>query len=91
MGIGIYNFIHLKFINTSFTDYQLELIRQRWAEAGMSDTQMEQAEGFTRMMMGPGFTAVMTIVGALVIGLIFSLIIAAILKRPAPADAEGAM
>lgn len=85
---GIYNFIHLKFINPDFADYQLELIRQKWAEAGMGDAQMEQAEGVARFMAGPGMTAVMTIVGSVVIGVIFSLIIAAILKRPAPAGAE---
>jgi hypothetical protein len=88
---AVYNYIHVKFINTSFADYQMEIVRQKWADAGMSDAAMEQAEGVTRMMMGPGMTAVMTVVGGLFVGLVFSLIIAAILKRAAPADAEGPM
>lgn len=81
---GVYNFIHLKFINTQFADYQLEMIRAKWEKAGMSAAQMEQAEGVTRMMMGPVVQAIMTVVFSVVIGLVISLIAAAILKRPPP-------
>ncbi|MDP2137777.1 MAG: DUF4199 domain-containing protein, partial [Candidatus Didemnitutus sp.] len=88
---SIYSFIHYKFINTNFADYQLEILRGKWAEAGLSDTQMEQAENMTRAMMGPTMTAVMTFVGMCIVGLIMALIIAAFLKRAAPADAEPAL
>ena len=82
---GLYNFIHFKFINPQFFDYQMELIRSKWTQAGMSSTQMEQAERFTRMMMGPVVQAISTPIMAVIFGLILSLIIAAFLKRPAPA------
>lgn len=81
---GVYNFIHLKFVNTQFADYQIELIKLQWEKAGMSAIQMEQAEGVTRMMMGPVMQGIMTVVMTVVIGLVVSLILAAILKRPAP-------
>lgn len=81
---AVYNFIHLKFINTQFADYQIELIRAKWEKAGMSATQMEQAEGVTRMMMGPVMQAIMTVIMTVVLGLIISLIASAFLKRPAP-------
>jgi len=81
---GVYNFIHLKFVNTQFVDYQLELIKLQWEKAGMSSAQMEQAEGVTRMMMGPIAQGIMTVVMTVIIGLVASLILAAILKRPAP-------
>src|SRR6478609_5869846 len=81
---GVYNFIHLKFVNTQFVDYQMEVIRLQWEKAGMSSTQMEQAEGVTRMMMGPVVQGVMTVIMGTIFGVIISLIIAAILKRPAP-------
>ena len=84
---AVYNFIHLKFINTQFADYQMEMIHAKWEKAGMSAAQMEKAEGFTRMMMGPTVQAIFTVIGGVCIGLIISLILAAILKRPAP---EGA-
>ena len=50
----------------------------------MSATQMEQAEGVTRMMMGPVLQGVMTVIFGVLVGLVISLILAAILKRPAP-------
>ena len=81
---GVYNFIHLKFVNTQFVDYQMEVIKLQWEKAGMSSAQMEQAEGVTRMMMGPAVQGVMTVIMGTLIGLIISLILAAILKRPAP-------
>ncbi len=80
---SVYNFIHFKFINTEFADYQMELIRAKWAEAGMPEAQMEQAEGFTRAMLGPIAQAIMTPVMAVIIGTVISLIAAAFLKRAA--------
>ena len=85
---AIYTFIHLKFINTSFVDYQMEVIRGKWAEAGLGDAQMEQAEAMTRAMMSPGLSAGMAIVMGVIFGVILSLVIAAFLKKPLPAGAE---
>ncbi len=81
---GVYNFIHLKFVNTQFADYQIELLRQKWEAAGMGSKQIEQAENFTRMTMGPVPQAIATPIIVVVFGLIISLIAAAFLKRPAP-------
>lgn len=83
---SVYSFIHFKFVNTEFADYQMELIRAKWEKAGMGADQMEKAEGVARMMMGPVVQAIMTPIMVVLIGLIFSLVIAAILKRPAPAE-----
>jgi hypothetical protein len=84
---GLYNFIHFKYVAPEFFDYQMEMIRTKWATAGMSSTQMEQAETITSKFMGPVATAIMTPVMAVFFGLILTLIISAILKRPAPAIA----
>ncbi len=86
---AVYNFIHLKFINTQFADYQMELVHAKWEKAGMSSAQMDQAEGVARMMMGPTVQAIFTLIGGVCIGLIISLILAAILKRPAPESASA--
>ncbi len=87
---AVYNFIHLKFVNTQFADYQMELIRAKWEKAGMSADQMEKAEGFARMTMGPIAQAIATPIVVVVFGLIIALIAAAFLKRPAPADSVAA-
>lgn len=83
---AVFNFIHFKFINTEFADYQMEIVRAKWEQAGMGATQMEQAEGVTRMLMGPVMQAIFTPIMAVIFGLIISLVIAAILKRPAPPE-----
>jgi hypothetical protein len=81
---SIYSYIHFKFVNPEFADYQIALIRPQWEAAGLGDAQMEQAEKITRMMMGPGAQAVMTPILVVLFGLIVSLIISAILKRNPP-------
>ena len=85
---AVYSFIHFKFVNPNFADYQIELIRAKWAAAGMSDAQMEKAEGFTRTMMTPVIQAIFTPIFIVIIGLIFSLIIAAFLKRNPPQEGK---
>jgi ABC-type transport system involved in multi-copper enzyme maturation permease subunit len=87
---SIYSFIHFKFVNPQFADYQLALIRPKWEAAGMPEAQMDQAEKVTRAMMGPVAQAIMTPIMVVLFGLILSLIIAAILKRPAPDQLKAA-
>jgi hypothetical protein len=50
----------------------------------MGSKQIEQAEGFTRMMMGPVAQAIATPFFVVIFGLIIALIASAFLKRPAP-------
>lgn len=83
---AVYNFIHFKFVNTEFVDYQMELVRAKWEQAGMSAAQMESAEPMARAMMGPVSTSIMTPIMAVLFGLVISLIAAAFLKRPAPPE-----
>ncbi len=83
---SVYTYIHFKFVNPEFADYQLVLIRTKWAAAGMSDAQMEKAEGIARMMMGPGVQACLAPILVVIFGLIMALIISAFLKRNPPAE-----
>lgn len=83
---AVYSYIHFKFINPSFFDYQMELVKAKWAEKGLSDTQIEQLETVSRKFSGPGMTAFFTPIAIVIIGLLMALIIAAILKRAAPAS-----
>jgi hypothetical protein len=87
---AIYTFIHFKFVNTEFADYQLAVIRQQWEARGMGEAQMDQAEKFTRAMMSPAAQAILTPIFVTIFGLICSLIIAAFLKRPAPDEVKPA-
>ncbi len=87
---AVYTFIHFKFVNTEFVDYNMQLVRAKWEQAGMGADQMEKAEGFARMFMGPVAMAIMTPIFAVILGLIVSLILSIFLKRPAPEGATPA-
>ncbi len=82
---AVYTFIHFKFVNPGFYDYQMELIRAKWVKAGMSDQQMDQAEKMTQKFMGPVVSSIFSVFIVIICGLVLSLIIAAILKRAKPA------
>lgn len=86
---SVYSFIHFKFVNTQFADYQIAMIRPKWEAAGMAEAQMDQAEKMTRAMMGPVAQAILTPILVTIFGLICSLIIAAFLKRAAPDDVKA--
>lgn len=81
---AVYSFIHFKWVNPAFYDYQMELIRKKWVAAGMNDAQMEQAENMTRKFMGPIATSIFSVVIVIFCGVIISLILAAVLKRAKP-------
>ena len=87
---AVYTYIHFRFINTNFFEYQQEFMRSKWAEKGMSEAQMEAAGNMMKKFSGPGITSIMVPIMAVIMGLILSLIIAAILKRAPAADASPA-
>ena len=87
---AVYTYIHFRFINTNFFEYQQEFMRSKWAEKGMSEAQMEAAGNMMKKFSGPGITSIMVPIMAVIMGLILSLIIAAILKRAPAADAPPA-
>jgi len=83
---AVYSYIHFKFINPAFFDYQAEMLRAQWAAKGMSDAQIEQAEAMTRKFSGPIASAIFTPIIVVIIGVLISLVLAAILKRAAAKD-----
>jgi hypothetical protein len=87
---SVYSFIHFKFVNTEFADYQLAMIRPKWESAGMGEAQMDQAEKFTRVMLSPVAQAIITPIFVTITGLVCALIIAAFLKRPATEEIKSA-
>jgi len=85
---AVYTFIHFTFINTGFADYTITLTREKWAAKGLTQAQMEGAEAITRKMLQPGVQAILGVFFAVLIGLILSLIIAALVK-PKPQAAAS--
>ena len=87
---AVYTYIHFKFVNPNFFDYQVVQMREKWAAKGLTDGQMEQAESMMRKFSGPGIYAISTPIIVVFIGVILSLIIAAFLKRNPPAENQAA-
>ena len=85
---AVYTFIHFTFINTGFADYTIALTREKWAAKGLTQAQMEGAEAITRKMLQPGVQAILGVLFAVLIGLVLSLIIAALVK-PKPQAAAS--
>ena len=85
----VYGFIHFKYINPNFVDYQIDAAREKWAQAGLSDAQMETAEKGMRLFMSPVLMSITGFLMSLLLGLVIALILSAFLKRQPEAIAEA--
>jgi len=79
--VAIYSYLFMTLIAPDFMDGAMDAVRDQWEAQGMSDEQIEQAEGFTEMFMTPGVMTIMAVVMYTVLGFITSLIASAVLKR----------
>lgn len=77
----VYGFIHFKFINPNFVDYQIDAAHEKWAQAGLSDAQIEAAEKGMRFIMSPVVLSITGLLASPLIGLVIALVLAAFLKR----------
>jgi len=80
---AVYDFVHFKWINPSFTEYQLACMKEEWAAAGTNAAEMDVKTKQLFWVMSPLPHAVIFIIFTVLIGLVFSLIIAAFLRHPA--------
>ena len=76
--------IYLTVVNPGVRDIMVQSELAKLEAKGLSSTQIEQAEGMIRMMMGPVPQALIGFCFGLVIWTLISLIIAAFIRRPAP-------
>lgn len=78
---GAFNYVYLTYIDNSSTTKQLEMVREKWEEQGMTQSQMEQAEKMTTMIMGSGVQFVFIVFVSVIIFFFLGLIVSGILKR----------
>jgi hypothetical protein len=78
---GGFNYIYLQFIDQGVVQKQLDLARERLEDQGLTESQIEDAEKITKMMMGPGVQFVMVVVVTIVFMFILGLIVSGVLKR----------
>ncbi|MCU0439076.1 MAG: DUF4199 domain-containing protein [Raineya sp.] len=78
---GIFLIIYFKLINPELWEQQLEKIRAEWEKQGLDEQAMEFAENFVT----PQAMLLFSILGALLLGSVFSVVIAAIMQKKKPA------
>jgi hypothetical protein len=79
--ISFFMFIYLKFVDSSMIEKILQQTEQQLIEKEMSDSDIEKTMNMTRKFTNPGMMAVFGVLGNTFMGFLFSLVIAAILKK----------
>lgn len=82
---SVFYFVYLKVINPGFTDLMIQDTLDKMQAKGMSSDQLAGAEKGMHFFMAPALQSVMNLFGGVIFGVVLSLIVAAFLKRPAPA------
>jgi len=85
MGIlsALYLYVHLTMIDPEAISAMQEQVRQGMEDGGMTEEEIESAEGMTNLFSSAPFFAISSIFSSVFIGLIISLIVAALTKRDA--------
>lgn len=81
---SIFSYIYLQFIDPDYMNRAMEITRSRMEERGMEDAQIDQAMAMASKFSSGPITIVFGLLGALLIGFLLSLVIAAITKHTRP-------
>jgi len=79
-----FTIFYIQFIDSNILTQSLDQMREELEGKGMDDAQIEQALEMSQKFMSPGIMFVTVILGYLIMGFIFSLIIAAIMRKEKP-------
>ncbi len=77
----IYSYIFIKYIDPNFTKEMLDAVEQKLADKGLSDEMIDQQVAMAGKFMKPGLMMITGFITIAVMGVILSLITAAILKK----------
>lgn len=78
---SFFSMAYMKFIDPTITDQIMKKAVDDMEKKGIPDDQIEKAMEISKMFMNPGAMFVMGLLGAVLIGFILSLIVAAIVKK----------
>lgn len=79
-----FTIFYIQFIDPNLLTQGIDQMREELERKGMDDAQIEQALEVSQKFMSPGIMFVSVIFGYLIMGFIFSLIIAAIMRKEKP-------
>jgi hypothetical protein len=78
---ALFTYVFFTFIDPAKHTELIAIVQEKQLQGGVSEAQLEQMGGIMSKMMSPLMMSVFVIIGTLFWGFIFSLIIAAILKK----------
>ncbi len=81
---GGFNYIYINFIDDAVIQKQLDLARQRLEDQGLSESQIQDSEKITSMMLGPGVQFITIVFFTVFFMFILGLIVSGIMKREKP-------
>jgi len=81
---SFFTFAYMKFIDPTIAEQMMKKAVEEMEKKGLSDDQIEKAMEYSKMFINPGVLFIVSLIGTIFIGFIFSLIIAAILKKDKP-------
>ena len=79
-----FSLFYLQFIDNTILQQSLEKARDDMERRGLDDAQIEQALEMTEKFMSPGFLFIIGVLAYVFFGFIFSLIVAAVMRRNKP-------
>ncbi len=77
----IYTLLFMNVIDPEFQQHAMDLERQKWVDAGMTQEQMDGANKMAEMFQGPGILTGLILAMSAFFGFIVSAITAAIMKK----------
>jgi hypothetical protein len=83
---AIFTYAYHAFINPGFSNILIQDAVAKMEAKGISGDQLDKIESFDRVIFSPPAMAAIALIMGFIIGVIISLIVAAFLKRPAPAQ-----
>lgn len=78
---GGFNYIYLNFIDEGVVLKQLEIAREKLERQGLTESQIEDAEKITKLMMGPGIQFMIIVIFSVLFTFLLGLIVSAILRK----------
>jgi len=80
---SVINYVYTKFIDPEVMGRMQDAMQDAWRQQGMSDQEIEQAQGFTAGFTNPEVVAVMAIIFVILGGLVWGSIVSAVVKNEA--------
>ncbi|UCH13276.1 MAG: DUF4199 domain-containing protein [Bacteroidales bacterium] len=86
---AVFTYVHFKFIDPDLINKILEMTQDKLLDRGLSEDMIEMQSEFMMKFMSSGMMAVSAFINYIFMGTVFSLILAAILKKePNPVESQ---